>query len=146
MTVTAKNRYASGPDTRTFESEIPAFDGKSFVAMPTDTMYAYMIYADSLSFNVVDPDSNLLAVSIMMTVKDGAGKSKNVRFMVKPTERDPYVDPIGFLVPEDAREVKARISFLRKGAGQVQWSENDENLIGGEYDGWLFLDDSMWQE
>ena len=146
MTVTAKNRYASGPDTRIFESEIPAFDGKSFVAMPTDSMYAYMIFADSLSFNVVDPDSNLTAVSIMMTVKDAAGKTKRVRFLVRPTTRDPYVDPIGFLVPEDAREVKAAISFQRKGARAVQWSYNGKNLIGSEYDGWLFLDDSMWQE
>jgi hypothetical protein len=146
MTVKAKNRYTSGLDTRSFESEIPAFDGKSFVALPTDTMYAYMIFADSLSFNAVDPESNLIAVSIMMTVKDAAGKSKRIRFMVKPTAKDPYVDPIAFLVPEDAKEVKAAISFQRKGARAVEWSENNKNLIGGEYDGWLFLDDSMWQE
>ena len=146
MTVKAKNRYTSGLDTRSFESEIPAFDGKSFVALPTDTMYAYMIFADSLSFNAVDPDSNLTAVSILMTVKDAAGEQKRARFLVKPTARDPYVDPIGFLVPEDAREVKAAISFQRKGARAVQWSENNKNLIGSEYDGWLFLDDSMWQE
>jgi len=147
LTVTSKAPYATGPDTRIFESEIPAFDGKSFVAMPTDTMYAFMIFADSLSFNAVDPDSNLTAVSIAMTVTDANNRRKTARYLIKPTERDPYAEPIGFLVPEDAKSVKANISFMRSGERPVKWSENGENLLDmPEYGGWLFLDDNMWKE
>jgi hypothetical protein len=147
LTVVSKAPYATGPDTRIFESEIPAFDGKSFVAMPTDTMYAYMIFADSLSFNAIDPSSNLTAVSIAMTVVDASNQRKTARFLIRPTSRDPYVEPIGMLVPEDAKDVRANITFQRSGASSVRWSENNKNLLEmPEYGGWLFLDDSMWKE
>ncbi len=122
-------------------------DGKSFVAMPTDTMYAFMIFADSLSYKVIDPDSNLTAVSIAMTVTDANNKRKIVRYMIKPTEREPYAEPIGLLVPEDAKSVTADITFQRSGERPVKWSENRKNLLDmPEYAGWLFLDDSMWKE
>jgi len=147
LTVVSKAPYATGPDTRIFKSVIPAFDGKSFVAMPTDTMYAFMIFADSLSYKVIDPDSNLTAVSIAMTVTDVNNKRKTARYMIKPTERDPYAEPIGFLVPEDAKSVTADITFQRLGERPVKWSENRKNLLDmPEYAGWLFLDDSMWKE
>ena len=146
MTVVSKPPYATGVDTRVFESVIPAFDGKSFVAMPTDNMYAYMIFPDSLSFNAFDPDSKLTAVVIALTVKDANNKKKTGRFMVRPKTRDGFVEPFGFLVPEDAKEVKANISFQRQGASAVRWSLNGKNLLDlPEYAGWLFLDDSMWQ-
>jgi hypothetical protein len=147
LTVVSKAPYASGADTRTFESEIPAFDGKSFVAMPTDTMYAFMIFADSLTFEAVDENSALRAVSIAMTVTDASGRRNVARYMIRPTSRDPYVEPIGLLVPEDARDVRANITFQLAGASPVRWSENNKNLLDiPEYNGWLFLDDSMWKE
>ena len=147
LEVVSKAPYASGPDKRVFESEIPAFDGKSFVAMPTDTMYAFMIFADSLTFEAVDENSALRAVSIAMTVTDGSGRRNVARYMIRPTSRDPYVEPIGLLVPEDARDVRATITFQLSGASPVRWSENNKNLLDiPEYNGWLFLDDSMWKE
>ena len=147
MTVVSKAPYATGPDTRIFESEIPAFDGKSFVAMPTDTMYAFMIFADSLSFKAIDPSSDLQSVSIAMTVIDANNRRKTARYLIRPTERDPYIQPIGFLVPEDAKSVKANITFQRLGASPVRWSDNNKNLLDiPEYGGWLFLDDSMWKK
>jgi hypothetical protein len=147
LTVVSKAPYASGPDTRIFESEIPAFDGKSFVAMPTDTMYAYMIFADSLSFKAIDPSSDLSAVSIAFTVTDANNRRKTARYLIRPTDRDPYVEPIGFLVPEDAKSVKANITFQRTGASPVRWSDNNKNLLDfPEYEGWLFLDDTMWKK
>lgn len=147
LTVVSKAPYASGPDTRVFESEIPAFDGKSFVAMPTDTMYAFMIFADSLTFQAEDLTEKLRAVSIAMTVTEASGRRKTVRYMIRPTSRDPYIEPIGMLVPEDAKSVRANISFMPAKGSAVRWSENNKNLLEiPEYNGWLFLDDSMWKK
>ena len=65
----------------------------------------------------------------------------------RPTERDPYIEPIGFLVPEDAKNLRATITFQRIGASPVRWSYNNKNLLElPEFEGWLFLDDSMWKK
>jgi len=144
LKVVSQAPYMLGRDTRTFESEIPAFDGKSFVAMPTDTMYAFMIFADSLSFQAFDPESTLKSVTVAMTID----RRKTVRFNIVPGRGDSYIEPIGFLVPEDAKSVTADIIFrLSEAPRMVKWSQNRKNLLDmPEYAGWLFLDDSMWKE